>query len=392
MKNFKKILLVWLGSLLILGGSQFFPHSETSTLSLLNEALRLFLLVLSVYIVIKEPIKKNKFIFLNFAVVFAFSIVNHFFYYVGPGGVILSGDPYAKHYYYQFFEVIPHTFFLSLAIIYTVTDLLFRDFRTYQKYAIAFLIVGGFSALYYSPYFQNPKYLYTTDDIRDWKALDVARGAYVHEHNSEPSEGYLSQAVTLHAWKEGTPVADLYPTKNAERINYLYKYLWEDNYLVLLWKPMHRNIINMNVVCILFLFLFFGYQYKKDPPQGAYVDKIMFLFLLFCSMEALHNLGYMNALEWSTSLVDVFSIGQYVTIGILLFMILFFSLRLRFITSVQGEFYESELVRDAKHITRWRDWVDNLVVRYFLNPKALRGRLLALWTDSRKEGLANTHR
>jgi len=140
------------------------------------------------------------------------------------------------------------------------------------------------------------------------------------------------------------------------------------------------------------LFLFFGYQYKKDPPQGAYVDKIMFLFLLFCSMEALHALGYIYALEWSSSLMDVFSFGQYVTIAILLFMVLFFGLRLRFITSVKGEFYEHELVHNAQHITRWRDWVDNLVVHYFLNPKALRGRLLALWTETGKKELAKTAR
>ncbi len=385
MSNFKKIFSIWLGFLFLLGVSEFFPHSEISTVSLLNEALRLLLLVLSVCILIKEPTNKNKFIFFNFAIVFAFAVVNHLYNFVPKGS-------WESHYYYQFLHGIAYPFFLSLAIIYTVIDSLFRDFKTAQKYGIALLIVGGFATWHYLPYFENPKYLYTTEDIRDWKALDNARSQYLETHGSAPDDEKLAELVTLHAWKDGSPVADLYAGKNLERIQYLSKYLPEDNYLVLLWKPMYTNIINMNVVCVLFLFLFFGYQYKKDPPQGAYVDKIMFLFLLFCSMDALHHFGYIKSLEWSTSLVDAFSIGQYVTIGILLFMILFFSLRLRFITSVQGEFYESELVHNAKHITRWRDWVDNLVVHYFLNPKALRGRLLALWTDSRKEGLANSPR
>jgi hypothetical protein len=52
-------------------------------------------------------------------------------------------------------------------------------------------------------------------------------------------------------------------------------------------------------------------------------------------------------------------------------------MRLRFITSVKGEFYERELVSDSEHISRWRDAFDNLVVRHFLNPQAFHGRLFA---------------
>jgi hypothetical protein len=47
-------------------------------------------------------------------------------------------------------------------------------------------------------------------------------------------------------------------------------------------------MMSMSVIGIGFILLFFGYQYMKDPPQGAYIEKMMFLFLLFCSMEILH--------------------------------------------------------------------------------------------------------
>lgn len=69
------------------------------------------------------------------------------------------------------------------------------------------------------------------------------------------------------------------------------------------------------------------------------------------------------------------NVGLYLTLVNLLFLLIFFSLRLSFISSVKGEFYEHELVSDAEHISRWRDSVDNLVVRYFLNPKTFHGRL-----------------
>jgi hypothetical protein len=132
----------------------------------------------------------------------------------------------------------------------------------------------------------------------------------------------------------------------------------------------------MNVLCVVFVFLFFGYQYQKDPPQGAYIEKIIFLFLPFCSLEILHHYAYIKSVEYQT-FADVQQIGVYLTLVNLALLLVFFSLRLRFITSVKGEFYERELVSDAEHISRWRDAFDNLVVRHFLDPKAVHGRLLA---------------
>jgi hypothetical protein len=386
--NSRKILILWIAFIGLFGASTFLPHSQLTPVPFVSEVLRLLLLLLSAFIVWKEPNRKNKFLFFNFSIVFSFSILDHLYHYIG------AQDSISIFYYYQYVSQLGFYFFLSFAIIYAVMDSLFRDFRIYQKYLITLVIVGGFAYAYYHPTFENPKFLYTTEDISDWKALDAAWAKYANEHSltaiSKPDPAVLARLVTLHAWKNGKAVGDLYPEENAKRIDYLAKYLEGDNYLVLLWKPIHLNVIYMSVVCVFFIILFFGYQYKKDPPQGAYVDKIMFLFLLFCSMEGLHALGYINALEWSDSFVDVFRFGQYITIGILLFMILFFSLRLRFITSVKGEFYESELVHNAEHITRWRDWVDNLVVHYFLNPQALRGRFLALWTEKGKSELAKT--
>ncbi|MGA9364577.1 MAG: hypothetical protein WBW16_09440 [Bacteroidota bacterium] len=389
MSTAKKIFWMWSACLAVLAASLFFTHSEVGTLALMGTALRVLLFILSVYLLWKEPNRNNRLIFLNFALFFSFSFLHHIYNFVGAGGSLFVHEPYARHYYYQYVDRLGFYFFLSLAIVYTVIDSLFRDFKVYQKYLFALAIVGGLTAIYYHPYFQDPKFLYKTEDILDWKALDNARSAYIEANGSEPSSATLANQVTLHAWKDGAAVGDLYVEKNTQRIDDLAKYLAGDNYLVLLWKPMHMNVIYMNVVCLFFLLLFFGYQYKKDPPQGAYVDKIMFLFLLFCSMEILHAWGYIKAVEWDT-MTEIFQAGQYITIGILMFMILFFSLRLRFITSVKGEFYESELVHNAQHITRWRDWVDNLVVHYFLNPKALRGRLLALWTEKGKGELVKT--
>jgi len=52
-------------------------------------------------------------------------------------------------------------------------------------------------------------------------------------------------------------------------------------------------------------------------------------------------------------------------------------MRLRFITSVKGEFYEQELALSPKGVTRWRDSLDNIVIEKFFNRKLLLGRMFA---------------
>jgi hypothetical protein len=130
----------------------------------------------------------------------------------------------------------------------------------------------------------------------------------------------------------------------------------------------------MHVLLIICLLFAFGYQYTKDPPQGAYIDKIMFLLLLSSSLEILHNWGFIKNVEWGV-VSDLFSVGQYVILIVDAAMVLFFALRLKFITSVQGGYYEAELDANPSAVTRWRDWVDNLVLAHFFDYKLFNGRL-----------------
>jgi hypothetical protein len=132
-------------------------------------------------------------------------------------------------------------------------------------------------------------------------------------------------------------------------------------------------------MCILsvgFILLFFGYQYSKDPPQGAYIEKIMFLFLIFCTMEILHAWSYIKSVEWQ-SFYEIMDAGQVISVGILLLIGLVFTLRLKFITSPKGEFYEREIIENPQEVTRWRDALDDLVLEYFLTRKNVLGRLFA---------------
>jgi len=372
MRTSLKILIIWLSVIsLYLVGLVIFPHRETPTAGHFNTFIQILLFLVSIFIIRKEPNSKNKFIFINFLPYFAlafFSLLNDFM-----GVSILSGYKFASHVYFQYTS-IAYVLALSVAIVYLVMDLLFRDFKVYQKYLATFLIVFTFVVYLFYPFFQEPLYLYSTEDIQQWRTLDAAADSYKKVHHEIPGAQVLGNNVTLQAWKNGVPVADLYPEANLKRIEELVPYLESENWRVLLLKPLFLNMIYMHVLLVGFILLFFGYQYKKDPPQGAYIDKIMFLVLLSSSMDILHTWGYIKSVEWG-SMTELFAVGQYITIFAELMMVLFFSLRLRFITSVQGEFYELELAHNPREISRWRDWVDNLVLSHFFNLKFFNSRL-----------------
>jgi hypothetical protein len=267
-------------------------------------------------------------------------------------------------------------FALAFAIVYLVIDSLFRDLRVGSKYVGTALIVGVFFAVYFGDILSDPKYSYSTADVQDFRSIDHEYSALQKAGGKVPTPEDIAEQITLPAWRENQPVGKLFPENNILRIKEILPYLNGENYTILLYKPINLYIIKMNVVACFFIILFFGYQYRKDPPQGAYVDKIMFLLLLYCSMEIFHAWSYIHAVEWE-EYVELFVIGQYVSIFILLLIAMFFALRLRFVTSVVGEFYENELVHSAQHITRWRDWLDNIVLHYFFNPKTVKGVLFS---------------
>lgn len=373
MKIARKIVLVWLGLVVIgLLLLKFLPNRGMElTITGVNQAVMILTALVSYFIFKNEPNVKNKPIFLNFAILFGSAFLLFIHYFVGKA--FLADFPFASTYSYQYITSGLFFFILAFAIIYVVTDTLFNELRIVSKYVITFLIVGGVFSYYYYPILENPRYLYTTEDILDWKAIAAASDK-LHAEGKEPTAEEIAAIANLPAWKDGQPVGTLFSEEKVKRVKELLPYLEGSNYLTLLTKPLHLNVIYMNVLCIIFIFLFFGYQYKNDPPQGAYIEKIVFLFLPYCSLEIVHFFGYIKSVEHAAYL-DYYSVGQYVSLFILLMLLIFFSLRLRFITSVKGEFYERELVSDSEHISRWRDGIDNLVVRHFLNPQTFHGRL-----------------
>ncbi|MEW6510643.1 MAG: hypothetical protein AB1428_06740 [Bacteroidota bacterium] len=382
MSVFKKTMTAWgLGVVAFSLSYVFLPHREISVASFFVYSLQFLLFIITLKIVRREPAQKNRYLFINFAALFSVSIPTHFFYFIGPHTGFLTEEKYAPLYANQYVFLGLYYFLLAASIAYLTIDVLFRDFKTYQKYVLTLSIVGSFFGYYYGGFFSDPKYAYGTPDVQDWKQLSSSWYSYQDEHGVAPSPEELASITSLQAWKSGKAVGVLYPEERLQRVNALYMYL-PDNYIVLLYKPLFLNVIQMCVVCIGFILLFFGYTYMKDPPQGAYIEKIMFLLLIFCSLEILHSWAAIKTVELAPASV-VWAVGQYISTAVLVLIAGAFGMRLRFITSVKGEFYEQELAVSPKRVTRWRDALDNLVIEKFFDRKVILGRMFVS-TSNRK--------
>src|SRR5207247_11424911 len=112
---------------------------------------------------------------------------------------------------------------------------------------------------FFLPFLSNTYYLYSTEDIKQWKSLDTYLSS--KPQSSAPAEGEsltpieLANDVRLQSWREGIPVGDLYPEENLKRIEELTPYLSGENWRVLFYRPLYLNIIYMNILIIGFTIL-----------------------------------------------------------------------------------------------------------------------------------------
>ena len=372
MKLSTKIWYAWFGVLAAFAISlEMLPSKDFTIAGFITYSLQALLFIICVAIVKREPTRKNKFIFVNFAVFFSLSFWFHSYLFIGTGGT--REEQFLRLYLTQYVSFGAYFFFLALAIIYLTIDVLFRDFQTYKKYLISLGIALTFFGYYYAPYFQDPKYSHHTPDVLDWKALEDNYEKFVSENSKIPTVADLARMGDMYSYRDGHKSGVLFPEEKQARIETLYPYL-PNSYQVLVFKPMYLDAIRMCVVCIGFILLFFGYLYMKDPPQGAYIEKLMFLFLVLCSLEVFHSWVAIKTIEWEAA-SSIWVVGEYVSTIVLVFIAGAFAMRLRFITSVKGEFYEQELASSPTAVTRWRDSLDNLVVEKFFNRKLILGRM-----------------
>ncbi|RCK77425.1 MAG: hypothetical protein IGBAC_1734 [Ignavibacteriae bacterium] len=372
MKQVKITVLLWLSNLMLFGFAYIIYKPELpSFIVILGNIVQLLLFYLSLMIFISEPTIKNRFVFLNFSLFFS-NVFLQLVYNFGLYHLFLKSkyaSVFAYQYFYIFFQMT-----LAFAIVYLVVDFLFRNIGVLKKYLIAFAIIFTLGTYYFINFFTSPDYLYNTENISYYKAVSKAIEDYRAENNREPLPNEILDKVELNILKDNLNVGILNKEAKLAKIKNIMLYIESNSWIVLLYQPLHYNLLYMNVFILLFIFLYFGYQYAKDPPQGAYIDKIMYVMLFIVSLDSLHQWAFIKNVEYS-EYMSLFDIGQYFSIAAYGGLVIFFYARLKFIKSVVGEFYEVELQTNPEGITRWIDGIDRFILNHFTNPRDLKGRL-----------------
>ncbi len=371
MSIYLKIFLTWLvldGILLVC--TLMLPHNEVDFVRAMLQAVDLLLVVLCFYLIRNEVNGRNKAIFVNLCILFSYMAVNYSLSSLVQKAFFVD-EAYAFFYYIQY--ALAFYFFIVLFVVaYGVLEVVIQRMKVYQRYLMT-LLVAGIPFLYlYHPVFLNAKYLYTTSDILDFKAIDRTIMEWKEKDDMYPAINQIAAVVYLPSL-EGTQTLE----QKRRRVAEILPYTEDKNYIMLLYKPLDLNAVYMSGLCVILLLAMLGYLYWNDYPRSAFIERILLVFLPYCAFEVLHLYSFFLTVELETY-VKIHLVGAILTRCVEVVFLILFVARLNFITSPVGKYYERKLLEDPLHVGRWRDVFDKYVIRHILNSKKFRGRLFSV--------------
>jgi hypothetical protein len=369
----RRILPVWflLAVIVVASMTLKFDGESASFASILVSETSVLLAAVTFLLSRLEMRKKIQATFLNFSLFFLmsgttyplFKLINTELFH-GDAWLVFFVSEYQSMLYYLM---------LPIAVIYLVLERIFQNVRIHQIYLAAFLIAGGVWVLVFGPYVIDPKYSYATSEIRDFRAIRTALNKLRGDGIETPTVAQISSIVEIE-WSQRPYVGATDGTLEA-RIKEILPFLRGDDVGLLIMRPFWWSCFWMSLLCIPFIILCIVHQFRTDPPGGAYLEKMVCILLVYCLFEVLHNYAYTEVTE-SSKLMEIKNLGYYVT-SIVMFSFLFLlTLRIRFVLSIEGRYYERALLSDASRVTRWRDAFDNWVLRQFMNAAELEQRFL----------------
>jgi hypothetical protein len=371
MNMVRKILLLWVAYLALHFVALVFPHRPYEAPAAANAGLQ-FLLFLLFLEMARTDAKAFRPVLINLAILFGFSLLQYLSIFVG--GALLPHEQYASVYYHEYVNKFGHAAVLSMAIVYLLVDYTLREWKAIAKYALTLCLLATMLVPLYLPYFKDPLHLYRTEEYSSYLDLKNARDTLLKEKGVEPAQGDVIQKVLTSRFQgsEIMPGAGLQGEK--ERLSKLMGYFADNSALILFWKPLNLNGVYINTTLLSLIIVFYFFKFHRDKPYGAYFEKILFVLFLLSSLDVLHLWAYSRSTD-SRVYYHIHQAGQYLTLLVLLSLVYVCSLRLRFVASVVGKFYEKQILLQPDTISRWRDEIDTLVLNSFLQKTPFIGRL-----------------
>ncbi|MCX6142714.1 MAG: hypothetical protein NTZ35_05790 [Ignavibacteriales bacterium] len=374
MKTLRKILLLWGATLVLLGaGAIAYPQfGGVSVSDFLLPASSSLLGVVSYFVYRRENGNGAKLVFLNFALFFGVNGLSRPLYQLAKTA-FFSSSTWSNLYYYQY-NLLVYFLLLSLCVIHLVVDYMVAVRPTYAKYVVSLVIVGAVGLVVFHPFFLDAKFLYSVTDYHNFVAVRRSITVLQSQGIANPS----SEEIASHAQLAQADIAsngESLKMYQERYVAHLREYLPGNNYVSLLLKPLWLRCSKISLLSVLMLLFCIVHQYFIDSPRGAYMEKIVWCLLPYCGFEALHSYSYTTVTNWD-AFDNIVEVGAYLSMAVMWMLLLLFSLRLRFIDTIEGKYYERRLLSDPSRITRWRDALDNWLLKEFMNPRELDRRFL----------------
>lgn len=353
--------------------SRFSPRHEILVSNGITLSLSVFVAMAAIRLCQVESDRKTSLAYLNWTLLFLSNPIL-FLACLFFEKQLLSWDAFAGVYQYQYESAI-YFFLLPLSVVYGALIVVARKARTSTIYLITFMVVGALWLPTFAPYFSDPRYLYSTQDVIDYKIIAEALEKLGRTGNHKPSVEEISQNTSLHVFDNRGTLTEMHGDLRMKRISELLPFLEGDNHIPLIYRPLNNARFQMSLLSIAAIVLYLLYTYRYDPPVPAYFDKLMMLMLLYSMVEAIHFYAYSDVIS-KTTFVATYEVGQLLSSVIMLLILAMFYLRYQFVSSVEGRYYELSMRKNHRKITRWRDVFDNWMIRQFIKDRDLSGRFL----------------
>jgi len=361
LKSERRILLLWAMLFVILRLVLFLPHREADWIGLVNTGLQVLLSLLCFSIFLKTR-GARKFAALNFSLFFAFAVP----LFLSPfiGSALFTGVHNAPFYYHFYVNKIGLHFLFIFPVCYVVFDFFLLHKSTTMKYLFSSMVSAIVIVILFGSLLISPLSLRNVPEYVRFQHLKSVSSSLEKELGRTPSQEEIGAA-----WVNEERVKDAGdPDPQREQISVLMQYLQGGGESVLFWRPVELRCIYAEIVALIIISVFLIASYMSHISYSAYFDKVLILFLAVTVLEMVHRIGYIQTTSQALYL-SFFRIGEYFSIMILVVLAYVFDLRLRFSSSVTGRYYEAALEHSPGMITRWRDELDNLILRTFTRGK-----------------------
>jgi len=368
-RPFSRVLQLWIPTLFVLVSAAVVGQ-EVQGLhvpQLLIVAVSSLLGIIAVLLFRSELSWSTSIAWMNFAVLF---LINALMGVVFP---LLSRwlEPFSRDadvYIYQYFTSF-YFLMLGISVTYLLIERVSSTISSLRRFAIAVLIIALPWTILFNDYLVNARYLF---DIRASQQIDEIKRtveALRAQGNPNPSVRDVVDSSRMNLL--GPDVRLL----NEGNVIKILPYALGNNDAALFYRPFWTSCAWMSALVVVLMLGFLLLRYFRDFPSSAYAEKISWLLVPYVFVEALHYFVLVEAKSWDAAMAFL-RIGGTITFIIMIPLTYLFYLKLKFLNSIEGNYYESKLVESSAGITRWRDALDNWIIRQFMHDAELNRRFL----------------